>query len=158
MVQGERARAKRDWWKGGRVHCSLDQNSLDLKIQSNLKFMQRERSESSPKKVDHWLYIDLLHLLFFCLHPSSHLSLAYGSSDALILLTVLIPTWFVIWLVVVLRVGECKCRVLVTGHSRAASGLHPPLSGPQLDGTLWGQRSLRVRVGIRTRAEWIPPL
>lgn len=46
----------------------------------------------------------------------------------------------------------------MTGHSRAAAGLNPSLSGPQLDGPLWRQRPLGVRVGIGAGAEGITPL
>lgn len=46
----------------------------------------------------------------------------------------------------------------MTGHSGAAAGLDPPLSGPQLDGSLRGQRALGVRVGVGAGAQGVTPL
>lgn len=46
----------------------------------------------------------------------------------------------------------------MTGHPGAAAGLHPPLSGPQLDGSLGGQGALGIRVGIGAGAQGVTPL
>lgn len=46
----------------------------------------------------------------------------------------------------------------MTGHSGAAARLHPPLSGPQLDGLLRGQWALGVRVGVGAGAKGVTPL
>lgn len=71
---------------------------------------------------------------------------------------VLTLTWLIVRLVVVFWIGEGKSRVLVTGHSWAAAGLYPSLSAPQLDGSLWRERPLWVRVSVGACAEGIPPL
>lgn len=72
--------------------------------------------------------------------------------------TVFGPTWFVVRLVFILRVGEGEGWVLSAGHSWAAAGLYPSPFSPQLDGSLGGQRPLRVRVGIGACAERVAPL
>lgn len=46
----------------------------------------------------------------------------------------------------------------MAGHSRAAAGLDPALSGPQLDGSLRGQWALGVRVGVGAGAQGVAPL
>lgn len=73
-------------------------------------------------------------------------------------MTGICPTWLVIRLVVILRVGEGEGRVLVAGHSWAAAGLYPPSSGPQLDGSLWRQWALWIWVCIGAGAEGVAPL